>query len=400
MIDLSPAAVVNNPYPAYARIRDTAAAVAGPSGHTWHVGRYDDVLNVLRDSECFSNNQRGLEATLTGGDGTVHRTARKLLQPPFSAARLAELSGMIEDIALTTVRAQAGRRTCDFVTDLASPLPTEVLCSMLGDVRHQAGHFQAWSDAILSAGNQKARKGYAIGWRARVSALFSARRRSRLKTVQALIDCRAFLRQHFTRSDIHQNGGWLSTLLADALTAGTLTEDQLVDIGMLFVAAATETTTSTISSAGHLLATQPALREKLRSSPELVNSFIEEMLRYEAPIQRRVRYATQDVLVGDVPIQAGDVVIALIGSANRDPRHFDRPDEFIIDRQPNRHLSFGAGPHFCLGAELARMEAQAMLRALVSELPAFSLTRPDQALQYSRHVFTRAPLDFRVSFVA
>lgn len=270
---------------------------------------------------------------------------------------------------------------------------------MLGDVRHKAEHFHVWSDAILSAGNQKARKGYAIGWRARVSALFSARRRSRLRTAQALIDCRSFLREHFNRSDLQQNGGWLSGLLADALAAGTLTEDQLVDIGMLFVAAATETTTSTISSAGHLLATCPELRESLRSSPELASSFVEEVLRYEAPIQRRVRYATQDVSIGEVPIKAGDVVIALIGSANRDPHHFDHPDEFVVDRQPNRHLSFGAGPHFCLGAELARMEAQAVLRALVSELPAFGLTRPDQALQYSRHVFTRAPLAFQVSFV-
>lgn len=400
MIDLSTATVIQNPYPAYALIRATAAAVPTPSAHVWHVGRYEDVLNVLRDSERFSNSQQGLEATLTGGDGTVHRAVRKLLQPPFTAVRLADISGTIDDIALRTVKALQGRSSCDFVSEIAAPLPVEVLCSMLGDVHEQAGHFREWSDAILSAGNKKARKGYGISWRAKLSALFSARRRSRLKTTQALIDCRNFLRQYFTSADVGQSGGWLSTLLADGLTSGALTEDQLVDIGMLFVVAATETTTSTIASAGHLLATRPELAMTLRARPEQVNGFVEEILRYEAPIQRRVRYATQDLSIGDVQIRTGDVVIALIGSANRDPDHFPDPDDFMIDRQPNRHLSFGAGPHFCLGSELARMEAQAMLRALVTHLPAFRLSHPDRPLEYSRHAFTRSPQSFRVSFAA
>lgn len=398
MIDLSSPAARDNPYPAYARLRATAAAVPGGYARSWLVGRYDDVLSTLRDSEHFSNSQQGLEATLTGGDGTVHRTARKLLQPAFSPFRLNELSGRLEELASLTARAAADRRSCDFVTDIASTLPIEMLCQMLGDVQQHARHFRRWSDALLTAGNQKVRKGYAIGWRARLSALFSARRRSRLRTAQALIDCRNFLREHFKQASVEPSGGWLTDLLADALNAGTLNEEHLVDIGMLFVAAATETTTSTISNAGYLLATRPELADALRTSPDRVNDFVEEILRYEAPIQRRLRYATQDLSLGGMDIRTGDVVIALIGAANRDPEQFPDPDEFIIDRQPNRHLSFGAGPHFCLGAELARMEARAMLRALITHAPGFRLTYPERPLVYSRHSITRSPTTFQISF--
>lgn len=365
MIDLSSRAFRNHPYDTYRQIRKIAAAV--PAGErSWYVGRYDDALTVLRESDRFSCSQQGLESTLTGGEGTVHRSVRKLLQPPFTAARLSGLSGMIEDIASHTVKNAASRGSCEFVTDIAAILPAEMLCSMLGDVREQVGRFRPWTDAILQAGNQRSRRGYDIGWRTRVAALFSARRRSRLRTAQALIDCRNFLRAHFKASIGKTSDGWLTELLADGLRSGTLTEDQMVDIGMLFVAAATETTTSAISSAAYLLATRPDLDAEIRARPEQVPGFVEEVLRFESPLQRRMRYATQDLRIGDVSISANDVLIVLIGSANRDPEQFDDPDEFNSGRQPNRHLAFGAGPHFCIGSELARLETQAMVRALIA----------------------------------
>lgn len=397
MIDLSSRAFRNHPYDAYRQVRQIAAAVPA-GGRSWYVGRYDDALTVLRDSDRFSSSQQGLEATLTGGDGTVHRSVRKLLQPPFTAAKLSGLSEVIEDIASRTVKNAVSRGSCEFVTDIAAILPAEMLCAMLGDVREQIGRLRPWTDAILQAGNQKSRSGYDIGWRTRVAALFSARRRSRLRTAQALVDCRNFLRAHFSASIGKAHDGWLTELLAEGFQSGTLTEDQMVDIGMLFVVAATETTTSAISSSAYLLATRPDLDTALRTHPERVPAFVEEVLRFESPVQRRLRYATQDLSIGDTSITAGDILVVLIGSANRDPAQFDDPESFIIDRQPNRHLSFGAGPHFCLGAELARMEIQTMLRALLAHAPPFRLSHPEQPLQYTRHTITRGPLSFRVSF--
>jgi cytochrome P450 len=163
-------------------------------------------------------------------------------------------------------------------------------------------------------------------------------------------------------------------LLKAEVDGASLTEQQLLSFCLLLLVAGNETTTNLITNSVRILIEKPELQDQLRENPSLIPSFIEESLRYYSPVMSLPsRFATRDVELGGQQIKKGDQVIAWLGSANRDEAKFPNADQFIMDRSPNQHLGFGWGIHFCLGAPLARLEAQVALSALISRLPNIKL---------------------------
>jgi cytochrome P450 len=397
-IDLYSDEVRQNPYPSYAEIRRAGAAVYDHKKSMWYVGRYNDVFEVLRNAESFSNQKSGVESTLHGADGVLHKKARKIVQPAFSPEHIKMLQQAIQDLAVDTADRIAQLGHCEFVSQVAGVIPGRVFAWMLGNADDKVRDFRRWSDGIVMAGGERLHKKSKSKWRRWISA-FLPRKSPPPKAGKAdLQECEAFLKKHFCRAGVEPTGGWITDLIAGNREHNGLLDHELIDIGLLFVVAANETTTSLIASAAYILARDSSLQEQLRHDPGLIEPFIEEVLRYEAPAQRRPRFAVQDTQIGDVSIPAGSRIMALIGAANRDPEKFPEPDQFRLDRQPNRHLSFGAGPHFCIGSELARMEARAMLGALLQRAPFFRLANPEERIEHPAVLNIRGPRRLHLRF--
>jgi len=390
MIDLASDAVRADPYPAYAAIREAGPAVHDERHGCWYVGRHEDVQAVLKDTESFSNAAAGPEPSLQGADGTHHRSARQLIQPLFSSQRIVALDTAIGDVAAEVVGRLHGRASCEFMSEVAGVLPARVLGWMLGDPALQPAVIRRWSDAIILAGDERhrARKsggrhpgGDTRGW------------------PEDMTRCEAYLRDTLARAAVRPTGGWVADLLAAEHRAGRLSEDRFVDIALLLIVGATETTTALSGIAAQRLAVDQSLQERLQEHPDLIEPFVEECLRFESPVQRRPRIAMRGARVDRVELPEGSIVVALIGSANRDPTVFSDPDTFRLGRDnAHRHLAFSIGPHVCPGAQLAHREVQALIGTMVRCLPPFRLADPDTPLEQPVNLNLRGPRRLELVF--
>lgn len=373
-------AVRANPYPAYEQLRRAGRAVFDPAAEVWYVGHYEDARTVLRTSDVFSNRQSGPEPTLQGADGALHRRARKLVQPAFTPERIGALAPRLQALADDVVGRLSGRDTCEFMSEVAMVLPATALTWMLGlpmpaplEVRRQV------DGIILSAAERLELRlrgsgpdGEAPAW-------------------PGLAESEAYLRRVLDHAAGEETGGWIADLLAPAYRQGELTVEQFIDIGLLLMVGATETTSALTGACARVLAEDPALQQHLREQPQLLDAFVDEVLRLEAPVQRRRRVVVQDTHIGGCALPEGTTVVVLIGAANRDPGEFPAPDTVRLDRPYNRHLSFGGGPHICPGAQLGRMEARAVLAAMLRELPPFRLLHPQAPVEQSPTLTLRGP---------
>lgn len=406
-IDLNSGEVRQNPYPAYDEVRRAGHAVYDPWRNLWSVGRYDDVFEVLRNNEIFSNKVTGVESTLGGADGTSHTRSRNIVRAAFSAERIAALDGAIRSLAEKLASRIAGRETCEFMGEYAVLIPTTVIAWMLGLDDTRPGDLYRWSAVIIeSAGARRHVKKYTRlhGLRSWLEAIFVSTGAGRFihkkhtDTMKEVAECEACLIDHFNRARKKSNGGWIMDLHINGSDGDRLSMKELLDISFLMITAGTETTTDLIGNAALLLASNPQIQDYLRDNPELVEPFIEEVLRYDSPVQRRPRVAKHPVTIGDVDIPEGAQIEALIGSANRDPEKFPEADQFRLDRNPNRHITFGAGPHFCLGAQLARLEATAALDVLIRKLPKMTLACTVEDLTYPEMLTMRGPQQLPIKF--
>jgi cytochrome P450 len=210
--------------------------------------------------------------------------------------------------------------------------------------------------------------------------------------------CRTFLANHMEQAKREPCGGWVTELLVAEAGPGGLTLPEMVDIAFLLVVAGTETTTNLIGNAAMLLAADPQRQERLRGDPQSIGTFIEEVLRFESPVQRRPRFTTQPVETAGTIIPKNARVEILIGSANRDPEKFADADKFSLDRRPNDHVAFGAGPHFCLGAHLARLETTSVLSAMLQRSVDISLATPHERVPYAASFSVRGPQRMSLMF--
>ncbi len=360
----------------YARMRrdDPVLQQPGIDGETpiWFVTRYEDVVSVLHDDERFVvdparalyadelerrredllGDERIGESLLTR-DGDDHRRLRRLVSKAFTPRMVEQLRPRIESIADELLDATESRGAMDLVDDYAFPLPIIVIAELLGIPAEDRDRFRTWSNTfVLPALTPELQEQFRVHtdeFVAYLDALFATRRAD-------------------PRDD-------LVSALVQAEEAGDhLSENELYSMAVLLIVAGHETTVSLITNSVLALLTHPDALADVRSDPALLPSAIEELLRFDSPVERAItRWAADDVEIGGHTIARGDLVIAVIGSANRDSDRFPDAEALDLRREDVKHVAFGRGSHFCLGAPLARLEAEVALRTLFERLPTLRL---------------------------
>jgi cytochrome P450 len=368
--DLASPVFKANPYPFYARLRIEAPvwrATLRDRRTVWLVTRYEDVARVLKD-DTFAKDKlnamdpeqqtkgpwvpgflKPLERNMLDLDDPDHTRLRALVSKAFTPRIIGQLRGRIETICeglLDHMQRVRGRRDrIDLVAGYALPLPATVIAELLGVPAEDHARFHRWSNRLVSVSSG----------RDMLRAIPAAR--SFVRYLRKLVEQR--------RADPKDD---LITALIRAEEAGDkLSEDELLAMAFLLLVAGHETTVNLIASGTLALLEHPEQAESLRRDPSLVKPAVEELLRYTSPVEIATeRYAREETDIDDTAIPRGELILAVLGSANRDERHFEDPDSLDLARDPNRHLAFGrGGVHHCLGAPLARMEGQIALNALL-----------------------------------
>lgn len=345
----------------------------------WVVSKYEDVSYVERQPELFCSGQGvrpkggGADAlSIVSMDDPEHARQRKLISRGFTGGRITQLVDHIRDLARELVDNVAARGECDFVDDIAKQLPLIVIAEMLGlqtDQRDQLAH---WSDTMMAGEGadpddpRQAAAGEA--WGEYITHLVGLLEERRVHPKDDLIsvllssaDAGEIAFDHAALQNRVEEGA-----VSDGLGLGS---DDLLAFLVLLLVAGNETTRNALSGGMLALSSFPGERDKLVADMGLVNSATEEILRYVSPVISFSRTVTRDTELRGRQLKTGDVLLNVYPSANRDIDVFANPDLFLVDRAPNLHLAFGTGPHFCLGANLARTEIRILLQELFTRLP-------------------------------
>ena len=361
-MSLMPERDLLDPFPWYAAMRAQDPVSYDAALDTWHVFDYDDVRTVLSDHARFSSDfsrmqggmdREGLGASLIATDPPRHRQLRNLVTQAFTPRAVEALRPRIEAIVAELVSRMEGRTAVDIVDDLAYPLPVIVIAEMLGIPAADRDTFKRWSDQVVSESTDF----------------------EHIEIGDAHMEMGAYFWNLVQERRAEPRDDLVSGLVAAQVGGEHLSDVELVGFCMLLLVAGNETTTNLIGNAMLCLDEHPDLLRELRAEPDLLTDAIEEVLRYRSPVQSMFRFAKGEVELGGATIPDGTRVVAWIGAANRDAQQFPEPDRFDIRRSPNRHLAFGHGIHFCLGAPLARLEARIALGVLLDRLPDFEVDR-------------------------
>lgn len=314
--------------------------------NAWHVLRNEDVRMILSDGEAFQSDRPATrrppvdvfdpgEDTMVRADGAHHRILRSLVNQAFTPRVVERLAPRIGEICGELLDPFTGKGEMDVVADIAYPLPITIIMEMLGVPTDRVEHFRRWSNAVVSGGGGTAQQGAD-------------------SDIAAMMD---YFGDVLADRAKHPRDDLISRLLAAEIEGRRLTERQLLNFCALMLIAGHETTTSLITNTVFCLRTMPdVLGQVRRADGDPLPKVIDEVLRFAAPVQAVLRFATADVVIGGRLIKAGDTVFPFVGSANRDETAFPEPDRFDADRTGGPGLAFGHGVHYCLGAPLARLE--------------------------------------------
>jgi pimeloyl-[acyl-carrier protein] synthase len=359
--------IAADPYPLYRRLREDAPVLWDPYLHAWIVTRYDDVMTVLQRYSADRTPAPeqlaalGLESLVPVArvmvrqmlylDPPEHARVRSLAAKGFTPRRVEALREHIAHIIEELLDRVAGERRLDVIADFALPLPAIVSSEMLGLPADDWPQLTTWTRSFAELlGNfqqNPARAGTARRTVDEMSAYFSRSIRTSSGT-----------------------GGLLHALVSATVDGDRLSEEEVVATAIITLVGGLETTTNLIGNGMLTLLLNSGQWERLRADPHLVPSAVEEMLRYESPIQHTARLAPDDVVLGGQSISQRQAVIAVLAAANRDPDHFANPDTFDIRRPDNRHLAFGWATHHCFGAPLARLQGELAFTALLERIEA------------------------------
>jgi cytochrome P450 PksS len=301
-------------------------------------------------------------------DAPDHTRLRALVHKAFTPRRVEQLRGRIQTLVDDLLTAARGKREIELVADLALPLPATVIADLLGVPSSDRRRFHRWS--------------------ARIVAISSGR--DMVLAVHSVLAFMRYLRRLCAQRRTQPQDD-LVTALNEAEEAGdVLSEDELLAMVFLLLVAGHETTVNLIASGTLALLQHPEQLARLRDDPASIRTAIEELLRYTSPVEMATeRYARDDVALAGVAIPRGDLVLGVLGSANRDSAQFAHPDALDVVREPNRHLAFGQGAHYCLGAPLARLEGQIAIETLLRRLPDVRLARAPESLRWRRGLTLR-----------
>ncbi|HEY7418768.1 MAG TPA: cytochrome P450 [Ktedonobacteraceae bacterium] len=420
---------VQEEYAWFQSMRDTHPVWLDENSKCWHVFRFADVNTVITDYAVFSSvprtpdrpqpepsehaqlqqeaqnkRRRGLGQTLLQMDPPQHRKYRNLVSPSFTPralGRMSERIGVITQELLDQIRPLGH---IDFVPDFAYPLPTIVIAEMLGVPTSDRPLFKTWADGLLDfqlsdAEAMQARE--SVQSQSVQPQKQDPRDNPEMQRMRRLMDemsdyFEATLedRRREPRNDM------MSELLVAEVDGERLSMDDLIGFCILLLLAGHITTTNLLSQAVRCFSEHPDALAQVREHPELIPGATEEVLRYASPVWRTARTTKTDVTLEGVTIPANSLVFAWLASANRDERQFPEPERFDVTRDPNHHLAFGHGIHFCLGAPLSRLEASIALPMLIKQLPDLHVISEESMKLYAGTIlfgFKSLPVAFTAS---
>ena len=384
-IDLRDPLVKANPYPLYARFRAEAPVCRfkGIGRHFWLITRYEDVVTVLKDPR-FSTDRRNIDAgppvtrlertigrvygallwNMLNRDEPEHGRLRSFVHKAFSAHAVQQLRDRVGIIASGLLDRVASRPHWDLVEDFATPLPVMVISEMLG---------------VPPADRQKFRH-----WSTEVTIAFGSGIPGILLNSPAMFAFQRYIKWLIENRRRQPGDDLVSTLVhAESEEGGKLNDFDLLAMILLLLIAGQETTVNLIASGVLALLEHPEQTARLRSNPHLMPSAVEEFARYYTPVDyANARWTRTEVELSGVPIPAGELLTPAIGSANRDESVFPDPDRLDIAREPNRHVGFGQGMHYCLGVFLARLETQIAIAVLLDRFSSIRLDTPRPMLRW------------------
>jgi cytochrome P450 len=359
-VDLFSSDVLADPYPAYRSLRDAGPAVRSTAHPVWVLARYADVRAALADWESFTSAQGvaltdEMNAPMLGSvlasDPPQHDVLRSVLTEKLAPRALAKLRGDIAERADALVDGVVARGSFDAVTDLAQALPVGVVADLIG---------------LPSEGREKLLLGADATF-----AAFGPLDERMMARMPAFMDYQQYMRSFTDRSQFTP-GSWGAAVF-DAVDDGRVAHEVAVQLLNAYLVAGMDTTVNALSAYIRFLAEDPELWAGLKADPGLVASGFEETLRLESPVQAFFRNTTRDVDVDGTVVPAGSRVLLSFGSANRDERHYPDPERFDVRRNPLDHLAFGYAVHGCAGQGLARIEAQALISALLRRVDRLEL---------------------------
>jgi len=350
-----------NPYPIFEQMRAASPVFHYPVADLWMIFDYEGVKRALTDHAAFSS------LVPTGAytskwfiflDPPRHTELRALVTKAFRPNAVSILEPRIRELTKNLLDAKLGEDEMDITEDLAAPLPMMVISEMMGADAHDWRRFKRWADGLL---------GLAHAVEANDQANDAV-----IKFTSVSVEMDAYLTDLIGARKSRPQDDLITRLLEAEVNGGRLSHEDLLGFFQLLLIAGSETTTNLIGNAILCFLDHPAELKKLRANPALLTSAIEEVLRYRSPVQAVFRMTTRDIELPGGKIPSGHLVLPMIGSANRDPKHFESADQFDINRDPNHHIAFGHGGHFCLGAALARLEARIALGDFLTRIEDFS----------------------------
>jgi cytochrome P450 len=382
-----------NPFPFYARLRSEAPVyrtILPDKRNAWLITRYQDVLAILKDERVGKDKINAqtppwLPATfkpllrnMLDLDPPDHTRLRGLVQKVFMPRLIGNLRQRVQDLADDLLDRVQARGRMDLIHDYALQIPATIIAEMLGVPVKDRLKFHRWSNAAITSTS------------------------SRWGVVMALPHAVAFLRyiRMLVKARRANPEDDLVTALVRAEEAGDrLSEDELLAMIFLLLVAGHETTVNLIGNGTMALLENPDQSDRLCADPAMIQSAIEELLRYNGPLETATeRYPREDVVVAGITIPRGELVLAVLASANRDERQFEHADRLDLSREPNPHLAFGYGVHYCLGASLARLEGQIAIATLLRRMPHLRLAVPPNRLRWRRGLVLRGlealPVEF------
>src|SRR5215813_1196383 len=337
-------------------MRDTNPVWCDHRTGVWRVFRYQDVATVLTDHETFSSNLSEVlpkasdlvKGNILRMDPPRHHRLRSLVSKAFTPPAITHMEGRIAELTEELMDETGGRSRIELVSDLSYPLPVIVIAEMLGVPAEDRPRFREWADALLT----------------RDSA--DPLDKAQLKSVKArLNNFYDYLQEHVAQRRARPRRDLLTDLVEAEIDGERLRDREVVGFATVLLLAGHITTTALLGNAIRCLDEHPEAQAALRADQAAIPLAIEEVLRYRSPFALLARATTTEVQVGGKTIPPRQLVMAWILSANHDERQFENPDDFIMDRQPNAHVGFGKGIHFCIGAPLARLEARVALGILL-----------------------------------
>jgi cytochrome P450 len=383
IIDMQAPAFRADPYPFYARMRRETPVfkthIPGFGRDAFVVTRYDDIVAALKNPALSSDMMRGrsvggwgrwvprafriLAKTMVTMDDPDHARLRNLVHKGFTPSMVDRMAGRVQEIADELLAKLEGKDTVDLLHDFALPLPMIVISEMLGVPENQRAKFRRFMLHLLDGPPPSL-------WR-----LISGMRNNirMISYLDGLINLR--------RKE--PDSGLITALVAAETSGDRLTQDELVGMVFLLLLAGHETTVNLLGNGVLALMDDRAQLDKLRAHPNLIKTAIEELLRYTNPVQHSIiRTVTADLEIGGMKVAAGDRVVLMLAAGNRDEDTFPNAESLDVAREPNRHLGFGLGIHFCLGAPLARMEGSIALNALLRKYPDITLAIPRDKVKW------------------